>query len=82
MSKQAWGGALLALGGLTGLAGVEAHDRSSNPEPLVNVGTVVGAASVATGLFLVTRPSGHNRSRSSTVGGMATHNRRSRYRGH
>jgi len=84
MANEAWGGALTALGGLTLLSGVAAHQDGV---PLVNVATVLGGVGTAGGVYLLTRPSrpvsGRSRSRGgSHNGGVTSHNRRSRYRGH
>lgn len=81
MSNQAWGGALLGVGSLSVLGGVAEH--SQNGKSLVNPATVIGAAGVGTGLYLVTRKSsGRSRARSSAASSVTRHNPRRRYRGH
>ena len=91
-ANKAWGGALTAVGAITLLGGVAAHQpcqggdpaRQFCDEPLVNVGTLLGAGGLAGGILLLTQGGGgrsRTRGRSHT-GGVSSHNRRSRYRGH
>ncbi len=97
MSNQVWGGALTAVGALTFLGGVAIHQPCTCApttgidctfqhvcgQPLVNAATVVGTAATAGGVYLLKRPAGRSRSRGrSHTGGVTSHNRRSRYRGH
>jgi hypothetical protein len=92
-ASAALDGALIALGAVSILGGVAAHQpcSTSSPtpnfcgQPVVNGGTVVGAAALGLGVFGLAqkgRGGGQSRIRFSTGGGVAHHNRRARYRRH
>lgn len=94
-NNAAWGGALTAVGALTLLGGVAAHQPCppqigiGGPpqrfcgESALNVGTVLGAGGLAGGILLLSQGGGRSRTRGrSHTGGVSSHNRRSRYRGH